>query len=341
MNGTLARRFRFALKELRETLRDRRTIVTLLLMPVLVYPLLSMAMNRFLLGGASAEEALRIGLESEVDAEFLSQLLSAPESQPPDAVLKASGGDKAEFALFVHDESVGSYVNETALFHGDIDVLVSRSDAEDGNGLALIADKGSPRSLGARRVLVERLQWYLLGRASNYAPPAPLSLNVVDVGEPDKTSLVATIVPLVLVLMTITGAVYPAIDLTAGERERGTMEALMASPAPRFELLLSKYIAVVVVATLTAMVNLLAMWVTLWGGGLLEAFGGASLSIGSMFGVLGLLICFSGFFSAVLLTLTSFARSFKEAQAYLIPIMLLSIAPGLLSLMPGIRLAGV
>ena len=56
--------------------------------------------------------------------------------------------------------------------------------------------------------------------------------------------------------MTMTGAVYPAIDLTAGERERGTLEMLIAAPVPRSRLLLAKYVAVVAVAVLTALVNL-------------------------------------------------------------------------------------
>jgi sodium transport system permease protein len=53
-----------------------------------------------------------------------------------------------------------------------------------------------------------------------------------------------TLIPLILILMTITGAVYPAIDLTAGERERGTLETLMAAPVPRLGLLAAKYVAV-------------------------------------------------------------------------------------------------
>ena len=66
----------------------------------------------------------------------------------------------------------------------------------------------------------------------------------------------AALIPLVLVLMTVTGAVYPAIDLTAGERERGTLEMLIAAPVPRLGLLLAKYAAVLTVALLTALVNL-------------------------------------------------------------------------------------
>ena len=61
---------------------------------------------------------------------------------------------------------------------------------------------------------------------------------------PGKWFRLATLVPLILILMTITGAVYPAIDLTAGERERGTLESLMAAPVPRLSMLLAKYVAV-------------------------------------------------------------------------------------------------
>ncbi len=138
--------------------------------------------------------------------------------------------------------------------------------------------------------------------------------------------------------MTITGAVYPAIDLTAGERERGTLEILIAAPVPRFELLSAKYIAVVTVAVLTAVVNVVAMTLTLALSGLgpLVFEGGVSFLL--LFMLFGLLILFAAFFSAVLLCLSSFARSFKEAQAYLIPLMLVSLAPGILAMLPGLKL---
>ena len=147
-----------------------------------------------------------------------------------------------------------------------------------------------------------------------------------------------TLIPLILILMTITGAVYPAIDLTAGERERGTLEALMAAPVPRLLLLTAKYVAVVTVALLTAAANLFAMAVTLLSTGLGEnVFGQSGLTVMLVVEVSGLMVLFAMFFSGILLAITSFARSFKEAQAYLIPVMLLAIAPGTISLMPDLR----
>ncbi len=153
-----------------------------------------------------------------------------------------------------------------------------------------------------------------------------------------KPSLL-TFIPLMLVLMTMTGAVYPAIDLTAGERERGTMEILMAAPISRMALLFGKFVAVLSVAMLTALMNMVAMFVTVYTLGLDPLiFGEQGIPVGTVLIIFGLLLVFAAFFSAVLLGLTSFARSFKEAQAYLIPVMLVALAPAVLSLFPDIQM---
>lgn len=340
--NSLRRLWRLSQKELKETSRDRRTIITLLMMPLLVYPLLSMAMNRYLLTSDAETVPYKIGVTNQADAVWVQQVMESPDSLPPDAVLKSAGGEMAEFELFdTSDTTDGKPMDAPeSILQRRVDVAIESTG--DPGTYRLYAFRGDVRGQNARRILVERLKWYQMSRLARAAPQVQLpKLEIVDEGEPDNEPILATIVPLVLVLMTITGAVYPAIDLTAGERERGTMEALMASPVSRFQVLLAKYFAVIVIAMLTAIANLAAMFTTLWLGGLLPLLtGGDAFPWLQVLQILGLLILFSGFFSAVLLSLTSFARSFKEAQAYLIPVMLLSLAPGMLSLLPGIRLAG-
>src|SRR4029079_5166652 len=111
------------------------------------------------------------------------------------------------------------------------------------------------------------------------------------------------------------------------------------APVPRLGVLVAKYIAVVTVATLTAVVNLTAMTVTVASSGLWIFFFGNQGSPAEAIGVvLLLLILFSTFFSAVLLLVTSFARSFKEAQAYVVPLMVVALVPGFMSVMPGLTL---
>ena len=341
----LSRLWRMYRKELRETLRDRRTMITLLLMPLLLYPILSMALNRFLLSVNVPDIGYTICVATEAEYDRLAQWLTDERSRPPQRIVDSRGGEIATFRLGYSSQGTAA----DAIAANEADIGVSIEVTPDGeNVVTVYAQRGDAVSATAKQILVERLHWLteaeakylLLSRMPGYR--TALRVNLEEVGESRQPNLLATLIPLVLVLMTITGAVYPAIDLTAGERERGTLEAVMASPVSRFSVLLSKYFAVISVAFLTAIANLLAMFTTLWGSGLISMIqeGGSVpwLLIGPM---LGLLVLFSLFFSAVLLALTSFARSFKEAQAYLIPVMLVSLAPAMISLVPGVEFSGI
>jgi ABC-2 type transport system permease protein/sodium transport system permease protein len=360
----MGRLTRLCLKELREILRDRRTIVTLLLMPMLVYPLLSLGFQRMLLTSLDSSRQVRgvIAVQSQADFERVQQILEAGEllirNRPPrsSGPKEPSSAENGKWPLSEPQIEMNLTVrpkpeDEVASGEADLAVLVQREAAPAGRGrdpatlrCELVSRAGSVLSQTALDYVQERLQAVnefsaqqqlrALGRRLRY--PAQVTRRTVR--GPDAALSLTTLIPLILILMTITGAVYPAIDLTAGERERGTLEALMAAPVPRLGLLAAKYVAVVAVALLTAGANLLAMTVTLSATGLSEIlFGKSGLSLLVLGQIFALLILFAGFFSAVLLALTSFARSFKEAQAYLIPVMLLSLAPGLISLTPGVE----
>jgi ABC-2 type transport system permease protein/sodium transport system permease protein len=315
------------------------------MMPLLVYPLLSMALNRFLLSSAGpGTSGFVVGVETIDESNWLQSLINDPRSKPPEAILQASGGDLAEFKVVVVEDGTPEQALQANLLDIAAELLIAEGEPQT---IKITAFSGDQASQSARRILIERLHWLKLQDTTNILHrvlPEFRSFEVTtsEIGERPSGNVLASIIPLVLVLMTITGAVYPAIDLTAGERERGTMEALMASPVPRWWLLLAKYIAVVCVALLTAIANLGAMFATLSLTGLTEMLAGegADLGVKEMGLIFLLLVLFSAFFAAVLLSLTSFARSFKEAQAYLIPVMLLSLAPAMLSLMPGIGLNG-
>ncbi|MFN6164391.1 MAG: type II CAAX prenyl endopeptidase Rce1 family protein [Planctomycetota bacterium] len=374
-NGRLGR---LCLKELRESLRDRRTIITLILMPILVYPLLSMAMQRLIVGAGTGPRETKeyiFGVPDEETAVVVNDALmeskrvlgegirpsieivrtdSASKRQPlgkPTQEPKTSDEQPDQDTVFQLATPQITDVSQ-ALRDGELDlaarkatrkVLVSR----DGRPFSVFEfemefREGDLRSEAAMlefRKSMQRLNDYQSALLRGPSLPAAVQLTANSIGQRiDPTASLAGILPLVLILMTITGAVYPAIDLTAGERERGTMEAMIATPAPRFVLLLSKYVAVVTVAVLTALANLLASWITLSIGGLGRALlGEQGFSLMALVQILPLLVIFAAFFSAILLAMCSFARSFKEAQAYLIPVMLVSLAPALVTLMPNIE----
>lgn len=364
----LARLVRLARKELRETLRDRRTLVTLVLMPLLVYPVLSLAFRQFLLSSFQHPAALplRIATRSQEEWTTLMALLSqgdrlVAEEGSAAAARPLLGGPILGADLGAAEpplSSIQSFVAddlEAAVRSQQIDlgVLLVPSEGERSSRaqvtFQLLYRPGAPLSRQAASFVERRLRAVnekdLLQRLDEQGstPRVRAAWRLKPVADEEGHAFwLGTLVPLMLILMTITGAVYPAIDLTAGERERGTLEALMAAPVPRLSLLLAKYVAVLTVAMLTALVNLTAMMVTIASSGLGPILLGArGLTPASLVAVLLLLVLFAAFFAALLLSITSCARSFKEAQAYLIPLMVVSLAPGFLSVMPGLHLGPV
>jgi sodium transport system permease protein len=352
---SLGRIWRLCLKELRESLRDRRTLATLVLMPLIVYPILSITFQRFLLTTANSSEptVALIGVVREGEMDLLQSLLSSPKDAGPNGNRSGPLALPEDFTLrmtLVDDL-------ELAVRKGDIDLGVeltkrphdSSDRVQQSIGCRLIHNENAYRGKIIAEWIESRLKTineeYMAARLRELGEsgqlPAEVTRERITVENNTAQSL-ATLIPLVLILMTVTGAVYPAIDLTAGERERGTMEALISAPIPRLGLLFAKYVAVMTVALLTATANLVAMTVTLYSTGLTEAiFGRKGLPISTMAIVFGLMVLFASFFSAILLGVTSFARSFKEAQAYIVPIILFSLAPCLACLAPGIEINGM
>ena len=286
---------RLALKELRETLRDRRTIATLLLMPILVYPLLSVAFRAVLAveheTGCRATAitswacgrrprptswALHLSRERRVRAKgrhsngrsnAAQKRDARPETRPTAAKTTAkagttAAGDPPADASPLRPSCTNWSPNpRQSVLDGRVDVAVeikktepfaTRGGIDRAIDCELFYDPQSPTSreaLALARRLPERGQpaeprASTAGERGEIArrPRADRVSRPVEaearrqIGDPAAPSL-ATLVPLILILMTITGAVYPAIDLTAGERERGTLETLIASPVPRMQLL--------------------------------------------------------------------------------------------------------
>ena len=371
--SVLARVLRLARKELREILRDRRTLLTLFAMPILLYPLISVLFWQFsllpsdksrtrptynvdVIGHAetwTCERRYEEGLKAWRRAQGLKPDAPLPRTMPrivwypvganqrDEAIeeqkeLMRAG--KRDLILVIHDPKAAVFPKNPAMADQWFECQAIAM-ANSGPARAALAHIEMIFAAANEENLKQRLG------APDVAPRITLlTLEPVflEAGAPEKAMSLAALVPLILILMTITGAVYPAIDLTAGERERGTLEILVAAPVPRFELLTAKYLSVVTVAVLTALVNLICMTLTLaWSGMGALLFGTEGVSFLLLLAVLGLLLLFAAFFSAVLLCLTSFARSFKEAQAYLIPLMLLSLTPGILAMLPGVELKGV
>lgn len=206
------------------------------------------------------------------------------------------------------------------------------------------------RSLAIR----ERVQG-LLAADADRTGIAPVDVNAILEPVRIETDSVATdrqrggwalgqIIPIILVLMTITGSIYPAIDLTAGERERGTLETLMATPVPALQLILGKFLVVASLGMLTAFLNVASVGATMHFSGLTSSIT-QSMPVEIPLEVLPLiLVCmvpFSLLFAAILVAVCSFARTFKEAQSYVMPVILGAMIPAVAVTLPTARLSGI
>lgn len=165
--------------------------------------------------------------------------------------------------------------------------------------------------------------------------PTPVNARGIDLAAADQVSanVWSKLFPALLVIMALTGAFYPAVDLGAGEKERGTMETLLICPATRTEIVLGKFLTVMLFSASTALLNLSSLGFTgkymaslASSGGMAAKFGDLALPpISSLIWVLVMLIPLASLFSALCLAFATFARSSKEGQYYLTPLLMVTM----------------
>ncbi|MBI3180988.1 MAG: ABC transporter permease [Myxococcales bacterium] len=324
-------------KELIDSLRDRRTLLTMVLLPILLYPGM-MALVGFVMAAGQerlAREELTVAVVGDDAEAFL-------RGQPPPAHTSYRRLTRAEAERALGEKKVWAVVDAPEGSHQE----VSRGRQAH---LTVLYTKRHDRSMEAlervRRVLasaaVGALKLRLAGAKLPETFAEPLKTEEVDVDfQKDLGPLVASrVLPVLLVVMLLMSALYPAVDATAGEKERGTLETLLAAPVHPLQVMAAKYLSVSVIATLATLVNLTAMAISFGIGFRFHetvarmAFGPGQISV--------LLLCLvpaSFLSSGVALAVASLARSFKDAQNLLTPVALLAMVPGLLTMMPGIEL---
>ncbi|MCX7422232.1 MAG: ABC transporter permease subunit [Planctomycetia bacterium] len=179
--------------------------------------------------------------------------------------------------------------------------------------------------------------------------PNPVGSLQMDLAAEEQLSanVWSKMFPALLVIMAVTGAFYPAVDVAAGEKERGTMETLLICPATRTEIVLGKFLTVMCFSVSTALLNLMSIGMTGnymlsargAGAGAMAKMGEVSLpSLPALAWLLALLIPLSALFSALCLALATFARSSKEGQYYLTPLLMVSIGLTVFCLSPAVEI---
>lgn len=347
-------------KELINILRDRRAMLAMIIIPVVMYPVLMLGFVRAVESDEAKLRSQTFVVETATLEEADNLLARVVIAQDPDAK------NQPTFNVHPGDTPIALLGDEVQL-RVELEVSPRPKPFPERLTVHIAFNEISARSRTAMEQLTATLGRYrermtrdsLEKLLENQLPMMPNTEPVVDlVLSPVRIETFSTateqqrggwalglIVPVILVLMTITGAIYPAIDLTAGERERGTLEALLATPVPVLHLVMAKFLVVATIGLLAAFVNVLSVGATMHFGGLTKVFANAEAPVQFPASTLPIIVFsmipFAMLSSAILVAVCSFARSYKEAQTYVTPVIILALVPAIAATLPSIQLKGI
>ena len=319
-------------KELQETIRDHRTLMMMVVVPVLLYPALMIVSEQLALFGMRQLQAepARVAIVGGDDA------LRAFAELDEDIVLLP--GEGASPVALVRSDSIAAVavVADQEGLTQSVTVIYDAADerSERGRGELLRLFRAWGDTILAQRLTVQ-------GLPDGFATPIAVADSSVALPQEVSGSALGRFLPLLLIVITLLGTFYPAIDLAAGEKERGTLETLLTAPVPSHQIVVGKFATVAVVGVLAAALNLTSMYVTFQTG--LFQFASEqnlnfSLPFSSLLIVFAVLIPLAVLFGSAFLGIAVRSRSFKEAQNALTPLYMLALVPSLLPLFPGIEL---
>jgi sodium transport system permease protein len=332
-------------KELLGAVRDRRTLVLVVLFPLVFYPMVLAVIGRLAPG-----EPTRLGslpatvlVIDRLEDPLLERTL---ESYPGLRVLRMSSVAAARDALTANGGHAAVLI-EPATSEAVYEATIYFDHAEP---LATIAAERVHAALSAYSAAAMRAERSSDGAAEAGIHTVAPSVMTVDVttSEPIARMVLSRLLPYFLVLAILTGAMSFGAEITAGEKERGTIATLLVSQLSRTQIVLGKFLAVLTVSLVSSLLSAVGLLIGLqaFGSGLLGSASatqgnGTMLGVLQLGGVLTVLIPLAVVIAAVVIIVGSFARSQKEASTYLVPVYMVIVLVGLASMTGGVSLSGI
>ena len=327
-------------KELREVLRDRRTLVFMLLFPLVLLPMIMNFTTEFMRDASREQESkvLRWTVVDEVRAPALVAALEADASfvrtpVEPASATDAIRSDQLDFVLVLREGSAGQTIAE---LHYDNAPLLSRVKKR----VDAVVERAN---VAERDVRLAELGLDDAAKRTAVIEPVLLEPHGTATKREALGEAMGGVLPYLMIVFCFLGALYPATDLGAGEKERGTLETLLLAPVSRTTLVLGKFAVVFTTGVTSALLGTFALgW---WArsktassdgsplGEVLSAIGPGDLVMVAL-----LLVPIAAIIGALLLSVSIYAKSFKEAQSYSAPLNLLLLMPAFLAMLPGVAL---
>jgi sodium transport system permease protein len=329
-------------KELLDSLRDRRTLISMIVVPVFVMPLLMLGfgLTAAVVVNREHKQTARIMV---LGAEHSPQTAAGLEQLPRIEILPP----RPDYADLIANREIRAAVEippgfDKALEEAKparVQIYVHLGDMKSG----FAADTLESYFRDLREATVRER---LAARSLPETFVRPFDIRQENVAPPEKVaaSLFGGLIPYVVILLSLIGAMYPAMDLTAGEKERGTIETILCSPVSRTHLVLGKFLMVLTASLATVVLSLASMAGSfllaarfLFEPGQIADFA-LTVAPQAVLAVFAMILPIAVFFSAALLAISLFAKSFKEAQTYISPLMVIVIVPAMFALLPGVEL---
>lgn len=330
-------------KELKDTLRDRRTLMMMLVIPVLIFPII---MNIFVSVSASFQEEaatkkIKIGIVEKPE-NFLQKELNAIPSiignkevilyKDTVSMLNDLKIDSLQLAAFVtpkFDQLVDSMVTAPILIYFNATDMGMQERAEI--YMKIIETKAQLKRYEALEIDQQKIK--------------PIETTYKNIASDKEMvgKLAGGILPYIFIAFGFIGCMYPAIDLFTGEKERGTIETLLTTPVARWQILFGKMGVVVLSGLTAASCALLGLFMSIE---VLDVVKNAEiltivhsiLSPSFIFLLYSLLVPLTVFFAGVMIPIAVYAKSFKEAQSIITPLNIVMVLPAMVGFFPGIEL---
>ena len=334
------------LKELKEVLRDRRTLLFMFLMPTIIVPMIinlvigfTMRMEhkartetlRYAIFGDEYLPGIRDAFEKEQDFEKV-------DISSPNDVNAAIASDKIKFAIVI-PESARSQLEESR----QVTIHLYYNNAT-------VASMANSRAARVIHALGNQWRTDRLNELGLDTPQARDNLlNPITIEEHGTANMreilgerLGGMLPYLFIIFSFMGAMYTAIDVGAGEKERGTLETLLLAPVPRSRIVLGKFLVLFTTGVTAALLCLASIGLILATKG--KAVTGAmqeviqSINLFDLLLVAAMLIPTAAIFASLLLSISIYARSYREAGAYCGPLNMIVIIPAVIAMLPGVEL---
>lgn len=343
-------------REMTDIFRDKKTLFMMIVLPILLYPLMVVGMTLLMsaITTNQQETVYKVSVEDVPAADALKALCQEQMDMEDEDEERALTYELEFIELAQLEDEYGKMTQEEALQDKLIEAYVTY-DADQDKTYIVHYLGASDESQTAEQAMLDLLELYEKRLQSEKL--AQLSLDEDEIMHPvhyksenmssnEQTmgNIMGQMLPMMIIVSIMMGAMYPAIDVTAGERERGTLETLLTLPVSNFELIMSKFLAVSVIACVSAFLNVLSMGAAFgfMFAYMADSMGGLEINLASfipavLFTILVMLF-FAMFVTAVSMCVCIFAKSFKEANNYITPVMLVFMFASLVTMVPGVEL---